>query len=357
MTTRRSIVEWTLRGRVVASLAALGIGAAWIGDDANARVAAAMLAAPLLVDFVMKQRRLHQTEIRIAARRTTAGASFAEHLLLVHQGPRRLRECLLVESRTMRADDAVLLPGLAPGVPLSAGFRARSLQRSRVHERVFVLLSAWPLGLFKSRAVLPVAAELVTEPARVPLQADVVRAVAEQEQARAERLSLPGPDFHSLRELMPEEDARGVHALRSAAMATLVRRINQGRAPRDVGVVLDLRRPPGRPLHQGTRHFEWSLGACAALLDLLRARAAQVHLLVLDAEPRRFLVQPSAAATDVLTFLAEARPTPHQALGASVFDEVRRLEHCFWVPAGAWLAAAESALLPASITVLRGDFE
>ena len=86
MATSSSTVELTLRGRVVAWLATLAAGAAWIGGDGNARLAAAMLAAPLLVDFVAKQRRLQHTEIRLAPRRTAAGSPFSERLTLVHRG-------------------------------------------------------------------------------------------------------------------------------------------------------------------------------------------------------------------------------------------------------------------------------
>ncbi len=357
MATPSSTVELTLRGRVVAWLGALAAGAAWLGDDGNARLATALLTAPLLVDFVSKQRRLHHTEVAIGPRRTAAGSSFAEHLVLVHRGRSPLRGCLLAEPRTMRSEPAVLLPTMAPGAPVSIGFRARSLQRCHVLERVFVLVSTWPLGLFRTRAVVSVPADLITEPARVPLHADVVSAIAEQEQAEHDRTNLPGPDFHSLREHLPEEDARGVHALRSATMGTLVRRLTQGRMPRTVGIVLDLRRPPGRSLHQGTRRFEWSLGACASLVAFLRARAAQVQVLVIDAEPARCLVQSPARETELLTLLAEASATPHRTLPPDLFDEVRRLEHCFWIPAGAYLASPEFAAMATTVTIVGGDFE
>ena len=68
MATPNSTLEVTARGKIVLWLAALAGGAAWLGDDENARLAAAMLAAPLVVDFVAKQRRLHFTSIRLAPR-------------------------------------------------------------------------------------------------------------------------------------------------------------------------------------------------------------------------------------------------------------------------------------------------
>ncbi len=67
-----STVEFTPRGRVVAWLAALATGAAWLGNDPNARLAAALLAAPLLLDLLLRQRRLQDTELRLGPRRCTA---------------------------------------------------------------------------------------------------------------------------------------------------------------------------------------------------------------------------------------------------------------------------------------------
>lgn len=352
-----SSVELTLRGKVVAWLTALAAGAAWLGDDDNARLAAAMLAAPLVVDFVAKQRRLHHTEVQVAARRTVVGALFVEQLTLVHRGRRPARECLLSEPRTMRSEPPVLLPMLPPDAPVRVGIRGRSLQRSHVLERVFVLMSVWPLALFRTRAVVTVAADFVTEPARVPLSAEIVQAIAEQQAAPRDRTMATGLEFHSLREHQPNEDARGVHALRSAAIGTLVRRVTRGRLPHTVGLVLDLRRPPGRPLQHGTRRFEWSLGACAALVAHLRQRAAQVRVLVVAAEPAQFLVHGPAQEHDLLTLLAEAGPTPHHPLAPDLLDELLRLEHCFWIPAGAYTASPEIAALPRTVTIVGGEFE
>ncbi len=344
-----------MRGKIVAWLAAIAAAASWLGDDANARLAAAMLAAPLLVDFVLKQRRLHLTEISVAPRRTAAGALFTERLTVVHRGRRPVRECLLGEPRTMRTEPPALLPTLAPGKPAEVTMRARSLQRCHLLERVFVLMSVWPLGLFRTRAVVAVRADLITEPARVPLSAEIVQAIAEHE--AGQRTPQAGTEFHSLREHQPHEDARGVHARRSAAVGALVRRVTHGRLPHTVGVVLDLRRPPGRALHHGTRRFEWSLGACASLVECLRQRAAQVQVLVLDQEPANILVRGPMQERDLLTLLAEADPAPHLVPPPDVFDFLRRLEHCFWIPAGAYEASLEISALPATVTIVGGDVE
>ncbi|MBX3464704.1 MAG: DUF58 domain-containing protein [Planctomycetes bacterium] len=357
MATASRSIEWTLRGKVVAWLTALAAGAAWLGDDTTARLAAAMLAAPLVVDFVAKQRRLHHTEVQVSPRRTVAGALFVDQVTVVHHGRRPARECLFCEPRTMRHEPPLLLPTLPPGRPVPVALRGRSLQRSHVVERVFVLASSWPLALFRSRAVIPVATDFVTEPARVPLSAEVVQALAAQQAAPLDRAVETGLEFHSLREHLPHEDARSVHALRSAALGTLVRRVTRGRLPQTVGVVLDLRRPPGRPLRRGTRRFEWSLGACAALVAHLRRQAAQVLVLVLGEAPARFLVQGPVQEHELLTLLAAAEPSPHRPLGPEWFDELRRLEHCFWIPAGAYAASPEIAAMPRTVTLVGGEME
>jgi uncharacterized protein (DUF58 family) len=357
MAVASTSIELTLRGRVVAWLAALAAGASWLGDDTNARLAAALLAAPLLVDFVAKQRRLHKTTIRVGARRTVAGAVFTESLELVHNGRWPLRECLLTEPRTMRTEQPALLPTVPSGAPVRIEVRQRSWQRSHVLERVFLLVCHWPLGMFQTRSVVNVAADLVTEPARVTLQAELVRAIAETEAAPRDRSHADGPEFHSLREHQAGTDARAVHALRSATLGTLVARVTHGRMPRTVGIVLDLRRPPRRPLNQGHRRFEWSLGACASLLHELRTRGAEARVLVLAGEPADILVQGPARTAELLMLLAEASPTPHHVVPATLFATVQALEHCFWIPAGAYLAAPEFAAMPGTVTLVGGEFE
>lgn len=357
MATSGSTVELTLRGRVLLWLSALAAGAAVLGDDHNARLAAAMLAAPLVVDFVLKQRGLHHAGLRVLPRRTTAGAPFTESVTVVHRGRRPAREVLLAEPRTMRSEPPALLATLAPEAPERVLLRQRSHLRSHVVERVFVMVSAWPFGLFRSRAVVAIAADLVTLPARVRLAAGVVHALAEREAAPLDRSALPGLEYHSLREHLPGEDARGVHARRSAALGTLVRRVTRGSLPSKVGVVLDLRRPPGRSLHLGSRRFEWSLGACATLVATLRARGAVIDVLVLDAEPARVLVRSPADEYELQTLLAEAAPTPHRPVAPAVLDALRGGEHCYWIPAGAYLASPEHAAMGERVTLVGGDDE
>jgi uncharacterized protein (DUF58 family) len=277
-------------------------------------------------------------------------------VVMRHAGRRALRECLLHEPKTMRTEPPALLPELRAGTSQRVALRQRSGHRSHLLERVFLLSSTWPLGLFKTTVITKVPGDLITEPARVPLTAEIVHAVSATE-ATAATAPLAGPEFHSLREHQPDEDARQVHALRSAATGVLVRTLHQGRMPRSVGIVLDLRRPPGRPLSRGNRRLEWSLGACAALLLLLRSRSAEALVLVLGEDSAVLPIQSPQQERELLTLLAEAGPSPHQALAPELFLRLRHLPHCFWIPAGSYFAAPEFAAMPGTVTLVGSDLE
>ncbi|MEC8651372.1 MAG: DUF58 domain-containing protein [Planctomycetota bacterium] len=355
MATPNSSLELTTRGKIALWLSALAGSAAWISDDENARVAAAMLATPLVVDFVAKQRRLHFTSIRVAPRTTIAGALYTEAVVVEHRGRRPLRFCRLHEPRFMRGEPPRLLPTLEPFSGRRIELPQRSLARSHVLERVYVLESEWPLGMFTSKSVVSSEAELITEPARVPLRADVLEAATDTDAASVERSALDGPDFYALREHNDQEDARGVHALRSATTGTLVRRVTKGRTPRMVGVVLDLRRPPGTPRGRGLRHFEWSLGACASLVEALQQRGAQARVLLVDTEPETIDVCGPAQRVELMTTLSEASLSTYSALTTDQLSDLDALSHCYWISAGGFLNAPELRERADRVTLLRGE--
>ena len=48
------------------------------------------------------------------------------------------------------------------------------------------------------------------------------------------------------------------------------------------------------------------------------------------------------------------------AVGAKaeeLFVAIQRLEHCFWIPAGAYLASPEFAAMPGKVTLVGGEYE
>lgn len=352
MATPHTSIELTPRGKVILWLAGLAAGAAWLGGDNNARLAASMLAAPILIDFVAKQRRLHFTGVRVAPRRTVAGAVYIETVTIEHRGRRPLRNCQFYEPRSMRGEPAILLPTLQAFEPQRIDLRQRSLVRSHVLERVFVLESQWPLGMFATRSVISTESDLITEPRRTSLSAEVLDAAADAEIAPLDRSILPGPEFQALREYLPEEDARGVHALRSASLGTLVRRVTRGRMPRTIGVVLDLRRPPGHTRGRGLRRCEWSLGACATLVEELHRRGSVARVLIVDNEPEQIEVKGPAQLIDLMTLLSEASLSMHHGLADELLADLSTLGHCYWIPAGGYLRAPELRDMPGDVTLL-----
>ena len=353
MATPNSSLELTPRGKIVLWLAALAGGAAWLGGDENARIAAALLAAPVVVDFVAKQRRLHFTAIHLAPRTTMAGARYTEQVSVEHRGRRPLRHCRLSEPRSMRNEPPTLLPTLTPFQAQRVELRQRSSVRSHIIERVFVLESEWPLGMFASRSVVSVAAELITEPARVTLRAEILEAGADAETAPVDRSLLSGPEFYALREHNMDEDARAVHALRSAALGTLIRRTTRGRTPASVGIVLDLRRAPGVPRGRGRRRCEWSLGACATLVEELQRRGVRIRLLLIDSTPELLDVDGPARRTQLMTMLAEASLSPHAVVPSEVVAELDDLTHSYWIAAGGFTGAPELQMLRGDATIVE----
>jgi uncharacterized protein (DUF58 family) len=109
--------------------------------------------------------------------------------------------------------------------------------------------------------------------------------------------------------------------------------------------VLDLRRPPGSNPRLGQRRFEWSLSACASLLDLLRAQGVAVRILVLATHTATVPVRSAAQLAAFLTFLSEAEPAPHRPLEGHALQELAACERSYWIAAGGQVEAGEMRLL------------
>jgi uncharacterized protein (DUF58 family) len=334
MATSTTFLELTPRGRLMASLGVAATAAAWLAGDPHARLAAAMLLAPLLLDLWWKPLRLHRTQLQIGARRGVVGVPFLHEFTLTAPPGPPLHELSLQEPRTMRNETPLLLPALLPGKPVPCALRGRNRQRGHLLERVFVLATAWPFGLVRARAILAVAADLVVEPARTKLPATAFKALSDRTSAPHSAMQLEGPEFHSLREYQPGEDARLVHPLRSASLGTLVRRVTRGALPRSVGLVLDLRQQHSQLARQRRQQFEWGLAAAITLAQRSRSLGIDLDVLVLSAEPVRLLVNSPLRLEEFGTLLAESTPSPAKPLAAALFAHLEALEHCYWIAAG-----------------------
>ena len=221
----------------------------------------------------------------------------------------------------------------------------------RVRSRTFILETRYPFGFVDCRAEFCVDAELITEPARMELPRSLLQALQRGELEPWANNQLGGGEFHSLREYVTGEDARSVHALRSATMGTLVRKELRGYQQREAWMVLDLRRPPGRMVHLGGRRLEWSLSACASLLDMLTQRGVLLRCLAIERHDRFWTVDSHQSALDLLTFLAEARPVPHRALDRDFPEELLRGD-VYWFPAGGYLARTDREALHREVTLV-----
>lgn len=347
-------LELTNRGKVLVGLLALAVTATWLTGDPHSRLAASLLLAPLAIDLLGKGQKLSLLEIVVAPRRTVAGMPFADEIWITNSHPRRtFRDVVLSEPRTVTIQGGTVLESIRPGHAQRADLACRSRQRSHLLERVFELQTTWPLGLLRSRAVVKAEAELITEPGRLELPQRMLRAAADGHPSWHANDRMAGHEFHSLREYLPDEDARRVHAFRSAATGTLVRRVLRGHEPREVAVVLDLRRPPGRNLNLGQQRLEWSLSACATILDHTRAENMTAHCLVIGNEEHLFQrVADGRDALEVLTWLSEAAAVPFTTIDSELLGPLTECASCYWIPAGGYMAHGDMAELRHAVTVV-----
>lgn len=327
-------LELTVRGRVMGLLGLLAVTTAWMSGDPVTRLAASLLLGPLLVDLACKPWSLSRLRIAFRPRRAVAGVPFAERLEVEHPGNRPLRELLVLEPRTMRESGLALVEHVAPRSRAEVELSCRAATRGHLVERVVVAATGWPFGLFRMRAVLTAPADLVVEPARVPLSPEALHALADRESAWSPRRRLPGDEFHALREYREGEDARSVHARRSAALGTIVRKENIGRQPRDFGLVLDLRRPPGNALRTVPQHPERQLGLAASLVDALRDEQARLRVVVVGSRTVPLTVDDEPARTRLLTLFSEAATSAHRALEPGALDPLAGADTVFWVAVG-----------------------
>ena len=333
-------LEVTYRGRVLLLLGILAAFAAWIDKGSSVRLAAAILLAPLLIDLIWGGLRLPNLRLIMRRRRTEAGAPFTETFTLQNLSARRsVMDLHLREPRTDTYVGGMFVHHLGPSDKETLRIPARSRSRSRVNHRTIVVVSSYPLGLIRRSAVLRSTTELVSEPARMPLPHHILHAIERDEPEDQTRQTAGEDEFHSLREYVTGDEARMVHAVRSAAVGTLVRRVMRSQQQREACLILDLRRPPGRSAHLGSRRLEWSLGATATIIDAMLERDAVLTCLVIGEEDQRWVLSTDEQSEEFLAFLAEARPVVHRRISDQFLDEVTNFDTALWVPAGGFKAS------------------
>lgn len=329
-------VTLTARGQLCILLISLTGAAALMTGDDHARLATSVLVAILLTDLIKKKFCAPRLLLRAEERRTHAGRVFRDHLLLCNEsavfGARHLR---ISEPRTTTVAGDIYVEDLPAGERMRVALTARCRHRSRIRRRVFVLQSTHPFGMLKQRQVLEIDVDLIVEPSRLSqLPAPTPRADRENELIYLSNQP-GGNDFHSLREYRTGDDARHVHARRSAALAQLVTRVVEGSGPRSASVILDLRRLPGEAVLQDSRKFEQAMRTVATMIDDARASGCRLHLTVVDhREEREVTIDSAEQARDFLTFLSECRSVAYRPLGHAVLDSFREDPAAVWIQAG-----------------------
>ncbi len=331
---RRSL-ELTPRGRIALILLHLTAGAALLTGDDNARLAAAMIASPLLIDLLVKLVRVPRLHFEVPERRTHARASFLESVQIANAGHATLRDLTLREPKLTVHTAG---PGHVPHLPAGRGLACRMVLRSKSRgiamQRSLRVETGWPLGFLRWTIQLTIPRRIVTEPARAELPADLARALAEATtRPDAGRLG-EEQEFHSLREYRYGEDARSVHARRSASLGTLVRRVLRGLPEPDVSLVLDLRRPPGMPNNYGARDLDLHLGRAARLLDVTLARGATLHCAIIDDTLWTASLDTPRTARAALDRLAVARTVEHRPLTDAEIERLSSASLTVWIPGG-----------------------
>ena len=328
----------------------LWIAIQWVGLGGHLLVSPlvyGLLIATLLLQVLFQARRPERLRLHVGSRHTCAGQPFVEEIELQRPDTETpLRELTIHEPRTRSFRSEARIARLAPGERTRVELFCRSMYRGRRPRRRFEIETRYPLGLFGWRTTIEVESELITEPRRLEIPVELLRAALEGSPSHHSSDLLDGREYHSLREHAWSEDARRVHALRSASLGTLVRRVERGHRPRVLALVLDLRRAPGAELHLGQKLFEWKLSACATLLDELLRKGVHVHCLTLGAgEPSSDRIEDPSGARGFLAQLAGAAPCEHSAVDPKVFEELQDAESCYWIDAAGFRDPGATELL------------
>lgn len=332
--TRFSI---TPRGQLAVALFHLAAGVAWLSGDASVRLAASLLAAPVLLDFGWKLWAKPRIAIALGPRRGIARSAFRESLALRNDSPRAaLRELRLREPRTHVPDaGGAHLPWLPPAGAVRVELTARHPRRGLAVVREFVAETEWPLAFFRWQVEIAVATNLLSEPLRVPFASDALRTA---EQSRDARSSPHGEtdEFWALREYRDGDDARRVHGRRSASLGELVVAVWHGTDASERCLVVDLRRAPGTSDPRTMRRLDRELGHAAWVVDRWSREGSRFRVVAIQRELSTTTVRDARGAREVLAWLAVAQPVPYRALDDDESRELAALPHRLWLAAGGY---------------------
>ncbi|UJR86506.1 DUF58 domain-containing protein [Sandaracinus amylolyticus] len=142
----------------------------------------------------------------------------------------------------------------------------------------FRLSTRYPFGLFEKWRLVDDRAELLVYPALVPVVAPTLPAGARAEDRASPRRG-PGTEPANLREYRAGDEARSVHARRSAALGRLVVRERERESGARLSIVLDNARPAGLDDGAWSGAFELAVSRAASLAERALAHGSSVDVL------------------------------------------------------------------------------
>ncbi|MCA8942855.1 MAG: DUF58 domain-containing protein [Planctomycetes bacterium] len=343
-------LELTPRGRVTLLLVHLTASAAYITGDFAPKIATAALAAPFLVDWIYKLVARPRIEARVGKRRTRAGDLFLEPVRIRNhaQAAHALEFC---EPTTSVRKGGAYLEALPAGAEITANLPARARRRGITDVRVFEVVTTHPFGMLRRRLFVRCEAEFIAEPARTELGDEVLEQLRSDDREPIDQGYVTGNEFFALREYHPGEDARHVHAQRSASLGTLVLRDLRGGDNPETLIVVDLRRAPGRGYRFSDPRLEPRLSLAATLLDELLERHSRVRCRIIDDSMRSWTIDAQIDADSFLEALATAQAVPFRPLTGEWFDSIDERATAFWVQAGGYDAKSDRARFPDIVVV------
>ncbi|MEO0477866.1 MAG: DUF58 domain-containing protein [Planctomycetota bacterium] len=306
-------LEITPLGATALALFHISSGAALLTGDRTAQLAASLLFAPIAIDVLDKVRRRPKLALTSPPARVEARRPFLDRIHL-RNGRSTMFGLQLRADRGSGSTRSATVDSLAREEEREVSIPSRGLRRGRYEDRIIEIRTGHPLGLWRWRATPRLDAVLVVEPARESLPAHAQAALDGDQAQRRPRRDGDPEMFHSMRELRAGEDARRVHALRSATVGRPVVRVDQALADDRWTVVLDLRRAPGAVDGSRRREFERQLGRVANVIDLAVQRGVELTLTVIGAETTHYNVERPATAKRALEVLAMAQPVEYRTL-------------------------------------------
>ena len=195
---------------------------------------------------------------------------------------------------------------VAPGGEETAAYLRTPMRRGLLQLARFRVTTRYPFGLFDKWRLIEDRAELLVFPALEPVLLPVVPSGFARDPQPAP-FGPPGPDIAGLRDHREGDEARAVHARRSAALGRLIVRERDREAGAQLTLVLDEARPADAT-DAWSAAFERAVSQAAFIAERSLRRGSSVELRCRTGHVP--FVLPGRAADPILAHLARLQPRP-----------------------------------------------